>query len=100
MFKFQAGFALIQPFLLHSVEKRGDQSRFKSSGLYTYWAGAGTSTSASAARCEIETTPRPFLLSTFCSMHYTRPKPVMAIVSRGENEIERNTTAVLCVYLY
>jgi hypothetical protein len=30
MFKFQAVLARIQPFLSRSVEKRGDQSRFKS----------------------------------------------------------------------
>jgi hypothetical protein len=29
MFKFQAVFARTQPFLSRSVEKRGDQSRFK-----------------------------------------------------------------------
>eukprot|EP01048_Picozoa_sp_COSAG05_P018337 COSAG05_NODE_2665_length_2784_cov_18.161266_2_plen_78_part_00 len=34
MFKFQAVLAQIQPFLSRSVEKRGDQSRFKSVGLY------------------------------------------------------------------
>ena len=34
MFKFQAVLAPIQPFLSRSVEKRGDQSRFKSLGLY------------------------------------------------------------------
>jgi hypothetical protein len=33
MFKFQAVVARIQPFLSRSVEKRGDQSRFKSLGL-------------------------------------------------------------------
>jgi hypothetical protein len=35
MFKFQAVLARTQPFLSRSVEKRGDQSRFESSGLYT-----------------------------------------------------------------
>jgi hypothetical protein len=35
MFKFQAVLARIQPFLSRSVENRGDQSRFKSLGLYT-----------------------------------------------------------------
>ena len=34
-FKFQAVWARIQPFLSRSVEKRGDQSRFKSLGLFT-----------------------------------------------------------------
>ena len=34
-FKFPVVFVRIQPFLSRSVEKRGDQSRFKSLGLYT-----------------------------------------------------------------
>jgi hypothetical protein len=38
-FKFQAVSARIQPFLARSIEKRGDQSRFKSSGLYTIDVG-------------------------------------------------------------
>jgi hypothetical protein len=34
-FKFQAVLARTQPFLSRNVEKRGDQSRFKSLDLYT-----------------------------------------------------------------
>ena len=34
-FKFPPVLAQIQPFLSRSVEKRGDQSQFKSLGLYT-----------------------------------------------------------------
>jgi hypothetical protein len=38
MFKFQAVLARNQPFLLRSVEKRGDQSRFKCSKKVNYFA--------------------------------------------------------------
>jgi hypothetical protein len=36
MFNFQAGLARTQPFLSRSVEKRGDQSRFKSRRMVNY----------------------------------------------------------------
>jgi hypothetical protein len=67
-FKFQAVLARAQPFLSRSVEKRGDQSRFKSLGLYInviLVAGVGTFRHTSAVlmasrhalspRCETKT---------------------------------------------
>jgi hypothetical protein len=38
MFKFQAVLARTQPFLSRSVEKRGDQSRFKCRKTVNYYA--------------------------------------------------------------
>jgi hypothetical protein len=67
-FKFQAVLPRTQPFLSRSVEKRGDQSRFKSLGLYInviLVAGVGTFRHTSAVlmasrhalspRCETKT---------------------------------------------
>eukprot|EP01046_Picozoa_sp_COSAG06_P008129 COSAG06_NODE_408_length_16107_cov_14.957154_4_plen_202_part_00 len=47
MFKFQAVLARTQPFLSLSVEKRGDQSRFKCRKMVNYYAIRSTCTSSS-----------------------------------------------------
>jgi hypothetical protein len=72
-FKFRAVLARIQPFLSRSVEKRGDQSRFKCSKVVDYYAIRSTaqlSTVVKICSCALLADTRHCIADTWHSLRF------------------------------